>query len=485
VSNVTDLGGSAGQADIQQPVRVSLLEGMRVGPTPPVAGASFHGQVMRAVLQGHAGAVRYDDEYLSRHLLFLGGIGTGKTNAMMQLVLALRERADPDDVFVVFDTKGDFLRESSRPGDAVIASDPDAVAGGVVWNLFQEMIDEDIGTRSDQIYEIASTVFSEDLSRASQNFFFAAAARDIFAAVAEAMSRQEGHQYSNADLRSQLERSHKDLWDEEMQVEAQELAAHEQWVKAPEVEGPDVGAVVEQKEKGEELAEETEKVARAEDARDNASVETRDPPTQTPEHVLQVTEAKQQYDSALSASNAAQRDLAAARERVQVTQAEQNQIAHAPASDSAMAAARLATAQARGGVWVARLQADTAGANLRAAEQRLTGLGEPVTGTQTTQSATSSAAPDATSSTAPSVTWGAAPGATWGLVQGGQPTPGVGTETGTSLETGTYTVPGATWSVVPDGGPAAGAGTPAGEHGPAAEAGPAPETGPSTGPDVS
>ena len=104
---------------------------------------------MRAVLQGHAGAVRYDDEYLSRHLLFLGGIGTGKTNAMMQLVLALRERADPDDVFVVFDTKGDFLRESYRPGDAVISSDPEGVPGGVVWNLFREMIDEDPGARSD------------------------------------------------------------------------------------------------------------------------------------------------------------------------------------------------------------------------------------------------------------------------------------------------------------------------------------------------
>jgi len=128
-------------------------------------------------------------------------------------VLALRERADPDDVFVVFDTKGDFLRESYRPGDAVISSDPDSVAGGVVWNMFREMIDEDPGARSDQIYEIASTVFSEDLSRASQNFFFAAAARDIFAAVAEAMSREQGQQHSNADLRSRLEQSHKDLWD--------------------------------------------------------------------------------------------------------------------------------------------------------------------------------------------------------------------------------------------------------------------------------
>src|SRR5690348_8806192 len=213
MSNPMDLGGGAGLTDGPQPVRVSLLEGMAIGPTPPVAGAPFKGQVMRAVLQGHGGAVRYDDDYLSRHLLFLGGIGTGKTNAMMQLVLALRERADPDDVFVVFDTKGDFLREAYQPGDAVITSDPGAVPGGVVWNVFREMIDEDQDARSDQAYEIASTVFSEDLSRASQNFFFAAAARDIFYAVLEAMSREKDQEYSNADLRRQLERSHKDLWD--------------------------------------------------------------------------------------------------------------------------------------------------------------------------------------------------------------------------------------------------------------------------------
>ena len=214
MSNVADIGG-VGQADNQLPVRVSVLEGMKVEQTPAVAGAPFEGpgHIMRAILQGHAGAVRFDDKLLSRHVLFLGGIGAGKTNAMMQLVLALRERADPDHVFVVFDTKGDFLAESYRPGDAVISSDPDGVAGGVVWNMFREMIDEDPGARSDQIYEIASTVFSEDLSRASQNFFFAAAARDIFAAVAEAMSREEGQQHSNADLRTRLERSHKDLWD--------------------------------------------------------------------------------------------------------------------------------------------------------------------------------------------------------------------------------------------------------------------------------
>ena len=57
-----------------------------------------------------------------------------------------------------------------------------------MWNLFRDLLGQDQAERSDQIYEIASTVFSEEISRASDNYFFAAAARDIFAAVVEAMS---------------------------------------------------------------------------------------------------------------------------------------------------------------------------------------------------------------------------------------------------------------------------------------------------------
>jgi predicted AAA+ superfamily ATPase len=42
---------------------------------------------------------------LSTHVLLLGGIGTGKTNAMKHLIYQLRNRASQDDAFVIFDTK--------------------------------------------------------------------------------------------------------------------------------------------------------------------------------------------------------------------------------------------------------------------------------------------------------------------------------------------------------------------------------------------
>src|ERR1700730_620617 len=194
------------------PPRVSILEGMTVQSTPSVAGAEVvPGRRMRAVLQGASGAIRFDDSLLSRHVLFLGGIGTGKTNAMMQLVQDLRGFATADDVFVIFDTKGDFLEHFYRPGDTVISNQPGVYAGEVNWNLFSDITPGQGQTASDEIFEIASTVFSDDLARASQNYFFAAGARDIFGAVIEALSR-EGGVHTNAHLRTALEDSNADIW---------------------------------------------------------------------------------------------------------------------------------------------------------------------------------------------------------------------------------------------------------------------------------
>jgi hypothetical protein len=167
---------------------------------------------MRAVIRGTSGVLRFDDVLLSKHLLFLGGIGTGKTNAMMQLLVALRRSAGPEDVFIIFDSKQDFLDELYEDGDAVISNQPDTGRGPVIWNLFKDVAGRDPAATSDDIYEIASTIFSEGLSSAGDNIFFAAGARDVFAAVVDALTR-DGALHNNRDLRESLEGSSKELWD--------------------------------------------------------------------------------------------------------------------------------------------------------------------------------------------------------------------------------------------------------------------------------
>jgi type IV secretory pathway TraG/TraD family ATPase VirD4 len=184
--------------------RISVLEGSTILPTPQVAGAIDGRQPIRASLPGRAGTLRFDDTLLSKHVLCLGTIGCGKTTAMKQLLWQLRASASPDDVFVIFDSKGDFRDSVYRPGDAVITNDLSYSTGAVIWNLFADLLEQDPRERQDQIHEIAATVFSEGLERAGQNTFFAAGACDVFAAVVEAMA-QENAAYSNDELRKRLE----------------------------------------------------------------------------------------------------------------------------------------------------------------------------------------------------------------------------------------------------------------------------------------
>ena len=191
--------------------------------TPRFAGPASSGteQTVITILEGmhvHQGPsarLTLDDELLSTHILFLGGIGSGKTNAMKQLVRQLRAKNGQNDVFVIFDTKGDFYRNFYRPGDAVLSSSPGADAGGVTWNLFSDL-PGDPRQREEEIYEIASTIFSDELDQAGENIFFAAAARDVFAGVVEAMVAGDppatpAAPHSNKELREKLESSAADL----------------------------------------------------------------------------------------------------------------------------------------------------------------------------------------------------------------------------------------------------------------------------------
>ncbi len=126
--------------------------------------------------------VPLDAEILSRHIMFLGGIGTGKTNAFYQIMTHLKNDLTKDDIMIIFDTKGDFYKRFYRPGDIVISNDETATgAFGVdYWNIFNEI--ENDAQMEANITEIAKTLFSEKLEKTSQPFF-PNAAKDLFAAI--------------------------------------------------------------------------------------------------------------------------------------------------------------------------------------------------------------------------------------------------------------------------------------------------------------
>lgn len=138
--------------------------------------------------------VPLDDELLSRHIMLLGGIGTGKTNAFYQVVSQLRRGMTDQDVMIVFDTKGDFYNAFYRKGDVVISNDSTACGpdGPDYWNLFNELEEgEDMEVA---INEISKTLFAQRLKNTTQPFF-PNAAKDLFGAVLTHFSRNRERFY--------------------------------------------------------------------------------------------------------------------------------------------------------------------------------------------------------------------------------------------------------------------------------------------------
>lgn len=147
-------------------------------------------------------SIGFSDQTLGRHVLFVGGVGTGKTVGMMALVRSVRHALGPDDTLVFFDTKGDYLEAFGRAGDAVIAAssavrDPRQVS----WNLFEEFLAVPDGSDvEDEILEVSNGLFVNLLENAGDNAYFASAARDLFVALLTAMLRGSSAR-SNADIR--------------------------------------------------------------------------------------------------------------------------------------------------------------------------------------------------------------------------------------------------------------------------------------------
>lgn len=154
----------------------------------------------------HKLQVPIDSDILSRHMMLLGGIGTGKTNAFNQIIRQLRSTMTSDDIMIIFDTKGDFYNEFYRPGDIVISNDDTATGDNGIdyWNIFNEIeLDEHM---EENIVEISKSLFHQKLENTNQPFF-PNAAKDLFAAILTHFSRNKELSANNKALREFLDSS--------------------------------------------------------------------------------------------------------------------------------------------------------------------------------------------------------------------------------------------------------------------------------------
>ena len=63
-----------------------------------------------------------DQELLSKHMLLIGGTGSGKTNLINFIVRDIKKKMTNDDVLVIFDTKGDFVKDFYTENDYVVSA---------------------------------------------------------------------------------------------------------------------------------------------------------------------------------------------------------------------------------------------------------------------------------------------------------------------------------------------------------------------------
>ena len=145
------------------------------------------------------------ESILSRHMLFLGGIGTGKTNAMNLFIRNTRHMLTDNDVVVIFDTKGDYYREFYEDGDIVISNDNRATGSSKedYWNIFNEVAADD--RIEENVLEITNTLFADKINNTNQPFF-PNAAKDLLFALMLHILRTESlrEKRNNKSLRAYL-----------------------------------------------------------------------------------------------------------------------------------------------------------------------------------------------------------------------------------------------------------------------------------------
>ena len=134
---------------------------------------------------------------LSKHILALGGIGSGKTNLINLLISQIVGSLTLEDVVVIFDTKGDFLRKFGKPGDIVFGNFTSLPSGieSAKWNIYKDvMIDEE--HINENLLEVCKTLFL-DRSLHNNNPFFPNAARDLLYGIMLANIRSNDREVLN------------------------------------------------------------------------------------------------------------------------------------------------------------------------------------------------------------------------------------------------------------------------------------------------
>ena len=126
-----------------------------------------------------------NEEHLDKHTLLVGTTGCGKTTLMNKMITQTLNRLTPNDVVIIFDSKGDFYSKFGNYSRAqVIGNSKQYLGRSQRWNIFREILfdaksDRDIVMNAQEI----SKILFADREKRTNNPFFPNAARDLFASI--------------------------------------------------------------------------------------------------------------------------------------------------------------------------------------------------------------------------------------------------------------------------------------------------------------
>lgn len=180
-----------------------LLENNTPPPDMPKAVIHVPGE-----FRGKNTSFGLTEEMLSKHILLVGGTGCGKTNLFYHMVQQIKARLTPNDVVLIFDSKGDFYSRFYSKGDIVIGNSVQYRKMSERWSIYEEVIAD--GKDSVSVFqntqEICKSLFADLVERNSSNPFFPIAARDLLASIIIALIKN-GVVPNNEDLKQYIDSS--------------------------------------------------------------------------------------------------------------------------------------------------------------------------------------------------------------------------------------------------------------------------------------
>jgi type IV secretory pathway TraG/TraD family ATPase VirD4 len=135
--------------------------------------------------QGASSTFGMSEWHLDKHTLLLGTTGCGKTTLMNKMIEQTIARLTPNDVMIIFDSKGDFYTKfGGYKKSYVIGNSKQYFAQSLRWNIMSEILfdvknDRDVVMNAQEI----SKILFADREKRTNNPFFPNAARDLFASL--------------------------------------------------------------------------------------------------------------------------------------------------------------------------------------------------------------------------------------------------------------------------------------------------------------